>query len=178
MAHPWHDVDPGQDAPAHFAAVIEVPKGSKTKFELDKATGLLHVKWVLYSSMLYPANYGFIPRSMGADGDPLDVLVLMQEAVPPLTVLRARPVGVLLMVDDGEADEKLICVSLDDPEYCGYEHIRELPPHRLDEIRAFFQDYRRLEGKSPEVGGYRGPAAAQRKVKAALKAYAREWQRT
>jgi inorganic pyrophosphatase len=175
MGHAWHDIDPGAAASRQFMAVVEIPKGSKLKLELDKATGLLRLKWVLYSNTFYPANYGFIPQSLGADGDPLDVLVLMQEPVPPLTALLVKPFGLLAMIDDDDADEKIICVAVDDPEYSPYERIRELPPHRLAEIRAFFEDYRRLEGKTPQVGSYRGSRAAQRLVRQALKRYAEQW---
>ena len=105
MAHPWHDIPAGEEAPREIHAVVEIPKGSKVKYELDKETGLLRVDRVLYSSVVYPANYGLIPRTLGEDGDPLDALVLMQEPVHPLSVLRARPIGMMLMIDEGERDE-------------------------------------------------------------------------
>src|SRR5687768_18386935 len=129
MAHPWHDVPIGDAAPEEFPTLIEIPKGSKVKYELDKETGLLKVDRVLYSSVRYPANYGFIPRTLGDDHDPLDVLVLMQEEVAPLSLLRARPIGMMQMVDQGEKDEKVICVHLDDPEYSDYMHIDQLAQH-------------------------------------------------
>ena len=147
VAHPCHDVPIGEEAPEEFNALIEIAKGSKVKYELDKGTGLLMVDRVLYSSVIYPANYGFIPRTLGDDDDPLDVLVLMQEPVQPLSILRARPIGMMHMVDEGENDEKIICVHLDDPEYLLYEHFDELPEHRLVELQRFFQDYKVLEGK-------------------------------
>jgi inorganic pyrophosphatase len=140
MPHPWHDVEIGDDAPRVFQALVEIPKSSKVKYELDKDTGLLKVDRVLYSSVHYPANYGFIPRTLGDDGDPLDVLVLMQEPVYPLSLLTVRPIGMMHMVDDGENDEKIICVPLEDPEYRSYERYDELPQHRLDELRSFFED--------------------------------------
>jgi inorganic pyrophosphatase len=117
MPHPWHDVPIGDEAPDEFTALIEIPKGSRVKYELDKETGLLKVDRILYSSVIYPANYGFIPRTLGDDDDPLDLLVLMQEPVQPLSILRARPIGMMHMIDEGENDEKIICVHLDDPEY-------------------------------------------------------------
>jgi inorganic pyrophosphatase len=123
MNHPWHDVHIGALAPAEFPAVIEIPKGSKIKYELDKDTGLLRVDRVLYSSVIYPANYGFIPQTLGDDHDPIDVLVLMQEPVVPLSILRVRAIGMMTMLDQGENDEKIICVHLDDPEYRDYTHI-------------------------------------------------------
>ena len=138
MVHPWHDVPIGEEAPEEFNALVEITKGSKVKYELDKETGLLMVDRVLYSSVIYPANYGFIPRTLGDDGDPLDVLVIMQEPVQPLSILRARPIGMMHMVDEGQNDEKIVCVHLDDPEYTSYEHFEELPEHRLTELQRFF----------------------------------------
>src|SRR5512141_352181 len=115
--HPWHDVDPGSSAPAFVRAIIEIPKGSKGKYELDKDSGLLKVDRVLFSSVHYPANYGFIPRTYCDDHDPLDVLVLGQEPVVPLAIMRAKAIGVMKMTDQGEEDDKIIAVHADDPEY-------------------------------------------------------------
>ena len=115
--HPWHDVDPGPDSPAVVRAIIEIPRGSKVKYELDKASGLIRVDRILFSSVHYPANYGFIPRTYCEDHDPLDILVLGQEEVVPLTILRARPIGVMKMSDQGEEDDKILAVHADDPEY-------------------------------------------------------------
>jgi inorganic pyrophosphatase len=172
MPHPWHDVDLGPDAPATFIAVIEIPKGSKVKYELDKPTGLLKVDRVLYSSVMYPANYGFIPRTLGDDDDPLDVLVLMQEPVLPLSLLRVRPIGMLTMIDHGENDEKIVCVHLDDPEFADFQSIDELPHHRLAEIHRFFADYKKLENKEVAVHDFLGPAEAVRTVRAGMVRYA------
>jgi inorganic pyrophosphatase len=171
VAHPWHDVSIGEGAPEEFNALIEITKGSKVKYELDKETGLLMVDRVLYSSVIYPANYGFIPRTLGDDDDPLDVLVLMQEPVQPLSILRARPIGMMHMVDEGENDEKIICVHLDDPEYMGYEHFDELPEHRLTELQRFFQDYKVLEGKEVDVGNFSSPEEAVGAVQHAMELY-------
>jgi inorganic pyrophosphatase len=126
---------------------------------------------VLYSSVIYPANYGFIPRTLGDDDDPLDVLVLMQEPVQPLSILRARPIGMMQMVDEGQDDEKIICVHLDDPEYFSYEHFDELPEHRLAELQRFFQDYKVLEGKEVVVGDFSSPEAAVGAVRHAMELY-------
>jgi len=171
MVHPWHDVDTGDEAPHVFAAIIEIPKGAKVKYELDKATGLLKVDRVLHSSVVYPANYGFIPRTLGEDHDPLDVLVLMQEPVAPLSILRARPIGMMTMGDQGENDEKVICVHVDDPEYTVYRDISELSPHRLAELHRFFSDYKVLENKEVTVRDFLGPDHAVKAVRAAIERY-------
>jgi len=149
--HPWHDVELGAEAPDIVPVIVEVPKGSKTKYELDKQSGLIRVDRVLYSSVHYPANYGFIPRTYCDDHDPLDVLVLGQESVVPLAIMFAKPIGVMKMRDQGEADDKIIAVHAHDPEYVHYESIRELPPHRLTEVSRFFLDYKVLEKKSVEI---------------------------
>lgn len=171
MAHPWHDIDPGPGAPGEFLGVIEIPKGSKVKYELDKATGLLRVDRVLYASVHYPANYGFIPRTLGDDDDPLDVLALMQEPVLPLSIMRLKAIGMMRMLDQGQDDEKIICVHLDDPEFREYEHIDELPSHRLAELRAFFDDYKKLERKEVKVQNFLGPADAEAAISSAMRTY-------
>ena len=171
MSHPWHDVQIGPRSPEEFQAVIVIPKGSKVKYELDKDTGLLRVDRVLYSSVIYPASYGFIPQTLGDDHDPLDVLVLMQEAVVPLAILRVRPIGMMTMLDQGENDEKIISVHLDDPEYREYTHIEELPPHRLNEVRRFFEDYKALEHKEVLVQDFFGPEDARKAVAHAMGLY-------
>ena len=169
--HPWHDIPIGDDAPKEFQAVIEIPKGNKVKYELDKESGLIRVDRVLYSSVVYPANYGFIPQTLGDDDDPLDVLVLMQEPVVPLSILRARPIGMMTMVDQGQNDEKIICIDHDDTEYRSYVAIQQLPPHRLDELRSFFEDYKNLEKKEVAVHDFYGPVEAVDTVRAAMGLY-------
>lgn len=171
MAHPWHDISIGDKAPDEFNALIEIPKGSKVKYELDKETGLLLVDRILYSSVIYPANYGFIPRTLGDDDDPLDLLIVMQEPVQALSVLRARPVGMMHMVDEGQNDEKIICIHLDDPEYRDIDHFEQLPEHRLTELRRFFQDYKVLEGKEVDVGNFDGPEKAREAIEHAMDLY-------
>ena len=171
MAHAWHDVSVGADSPDVFNAVIEIPQGCKVKYELDKETGMLRVDRMLYSSVVYPANYGFIPHSYADDGDPLDVLVLAQEAVDPLSILRARPIGLMSMVDDEEEDAKIICIHIDDPAFNDYWHIKELPDHRLRELRRFFQDYKALEDKTVRVQDFFGPDRAKSVVEGAGERY-------
>jgi inorganic pyrophosphatase len=169
--HAWHDVDLGDDNARDFLAVIEIPKGSKVKYELDKATGLLRVDRVLHSAVHYPANYGFLPRTYCGDGDPLDVLVLGQEPVTPLCLVRARAIGVMTMSDDQGEDDKVIAIHVDDPEYAHYTDIAGLPPHRLRELQRFFIDYKVLEDKPVRVGDLRGRGDAERVIRAAVRLY-------
>ncbi len=172
--HAWHDVDPGPNVPMEANAIVEISKGSKVKYEIDKPTGLLRVDRILYSSVMYPANYGFFPQTLAADGDPLDVLVLMQEPVQPLSILRTRPIGMMPMLDQGEADEKVIAVHLDDPEFNHFHHIDELPRHRLAELRRFFSDYKALEHKEVRVDEILGPDDARAALTDSLSRYQRE----
>ena len=169
--HAWHDVELGDSIETGFRAVIEIPKGSKVKYELDKPTGLLWVDRVLYSAVHYPANYGFLPQTYCLDGDPLDVLVLGQEPVVPLCVLRARAIGVLTMTDDKGPDDKIIAIHLDDPEYAHYRDISEISAHRLRELERFFLDYKTLEHKAVSVGDMRGPVEAERAIRDAAELY-------
>ena len=173
-AHPWHDVPLPDDVTAWFPTYVEIPAGSKVKYELDKATGLLRVDRVLYSAVHYPANYGFVPRTFCADGDPLDVLVLGQEAVVPGVLMRARAIGVMHMLDEKGEDDKVLAVHLDDPEYEHFRDVSELPPHRLRELRRFFLDYKSLEGKEVSVGAPFGVERALPVLREAVALYERE----
>ncbi len=172
--HPWHDVPLPEDLASYFPVYIEIPKGSKVKYELDKATGLLWVDRILYSAVHYPANYGFVPRTYCEDRDPLDVLVLGQEEVAPQVLLRARAIGALRMHDEEHLDHKLIAVHRDDPEYAVYQDIEELPQHRLLELRRFFLDYKKLEGKEVAVDAFLGPAEAMAILRQAVELYERK----
>jgi len=169
--HPWHDVAVGDNAPEVVCAVIEVPRGSKVKYELEKKSGLIVADRVLFSAVHYPANYGFVPQTYCADNDPLDILVLGQEDVVPLCIMRARPIGVMKMTDQGEADDKIIAVHNDDPEYSHYQSIHDLPPHRMHEVRRFFEDYKKLEGKSVSVDGFLDKDKALEIINASIKMY-------
>jgi inorganic pyrophosphatase len=177
MSHPWHDLPNNPDT-AHewFNAVVEIPKGSKVKYELDKPTGLLRVDRMLYSSVVYPANYGFIPRSYCGDGDPLDVLILCQEPVAPLTIMRVRAIGVMAMADEGDEDTKVIAVHVDDPAFSDYNDISEVPKHAFVEIQRFFKDYKVLEHKTVVVEGFQGQEAALKAVIESLALYRTEEQ--
>ena len=152
----WHDIDPARIKPEDFLAVIEIPKGSKKKYELDKQTGLIILDRILYTSTHYPANYGFIPRSYGDDGDPLDVLVLCSEVLDPLTLVRCYPIGYISMLDCGKNDEKIIAIPFEDPTYHLYTDISELPAHVASEIKHFFRVYKSLEGKETVVSDVLG----------------------
>ena len=174
MTHAWHDVTPGGHLPAEFTSVIEIPMGSSVKYELDKETGLLKLDRILYSAVYYPANYGFIPQTFAEDDDPLDVLVLCQEPVQPLSLIKARAIGLMTMIDSGASDDKIIAVATRDPEFNGYREAKELPSHRLLVLKRFFQDYKQLEGKQVQVEGIRSAHAAVKVIEKALARYKKE----
>ncbi len=149
--NPWHDVSRGNQQPDIVNGIIEIPKGCRAKYELDKNSGLLRLDRVLYSSVYYPANYGFIPQSYCDDKDPLDILILSQIDVVPMCIVPAKVIGVMRMLDIGEADDKIIAVSAGDPSVSHINDISELPPHFISEMRSFFEDYKKLEDKTVVV---------------------------
>src|SRR5918994_1290692 len=178
MTHAWHDVTPGgENLPSEFTTIIEIPMGSSVKYELDKETGLLKLDRVLYSAVYYPANYGFIPQTLAEDDDPIDVLVLCQEAVAPLTLVTARAIGLMTMIDSGKRDHKILSVAVGDPEFNGFREASELPPHRLMMLRRFFQDYKFLEGKAVEVDEIQAAEVALPIIEDALQRYSQHRRR-
>ena len=171
MGNIWHDISPKRITPEDFIAVIEITKGSKRKYELDKETGLIILDRILYTSTHYPANYGFIPRSLGDDGDPLDVLLLCSEPLEPLTLCRAYPIGVISMIDNGRNDEKIIAIPFNDPNYNIYTNIDQLPKHIFDEMRHFFSVYKTLENKETAVNEVSERSVAVKVISEAIDNY-------
>ena len=168
----WHDIKPARMQPEDFLAVIEIEKGSKNKYELDKETGALRLDRILYTSMHYPANYGFIPRTYADDGDPLDVLVLCSEPIRPMSLVRVYPVGYFTMRDGGAMDDKILAIPYGDPMYNGYRDLSELPRHVSDEISHFFSVYKHLEPEgNAEVDSIHGRGEAVKVIRQALDAY-------
>lgn len=173
----WHDIEKSRVTPHVFEALIEIPKGCKTKYELDKSTGILRMDRVLYTSTVYPANYGFIPRTYAEDGDPLDVLVLCSDSIYPMTLVTCNPIGVIKMIDNGESDEKIIAVPIGDPTYKGYNDIRELPKHIFDEMMHFFSVYKMLENKVTDVREIFGPDEALKLIEKCIKIYEEKFEK-
>ncbi|MHC4135863.1 MAG: inorganic diphosphatase [Planctomycetota bacterium] len=173
--NPWHDVELGENPEEQFHAVIEIPRGSRSKYELDKDTGLLRLDRILYSAVHYPANYGFLPRTYCDDGDPLDALVLCQEDLVPMCIVAARPIGVITMTDEKGEDDKIIAVCADDPEYNHFTDVGELPPHRLRALKQFLLDYKTLEKKQVNVDDLRPRGDAVRVIRSAIELYAKSF---
>ena len=171
MSNIWHDMHPSRINPDDFVAVIEIQKGSKNKYELDKETGSLILDRILYTSTHYPANYGLIPRTYADDGDPLDVLVLCSETIHPLCLVRCYPIGVITMMDGGKMDEKIIAIPFNDPTYNSYTDIAELPEHIFQEMRHFLSVYKSLEGKETVVNDVQGPEAAKEIIRTCKELY-------
>ena len=171
MGNIWHEISEDRIFPTDFISVIEISKGSKKKYELDKETGLIILDRVLYTSTHYPMNYGFIPRTLGDDGDPLDVLVMCSEPLEPLTLVRCYPIGVMKMTDGDAGDEKIIAIPWADPTYEAYTDISELPKHIFDEIRHFFTVYKDLEGKKTAVNEFEGALGAVQVIEECIDRY-------
>lgn len=167
----WHTIDDDRIKSEDFIVCIEIPKGSKKKYELDKETGLIRLDRILYTSTHYPANYGFIPRTYSQDHDPLDVLVLCSEVLDPLVLVRCYPIGVVKMIDNDEVDEKIIAIPFEDPSFNTYKDINELPKHQFMEIKHFFSVYKQLEDKETSVFEALGHEEAKRTIEDAIKAY-------
>lgn len=171
MSNIWHDISPSRITKNDFIAVIEIEKGSKKKYELDKETGHLILDRILYTSTHYPANYGLIPRTYADDGDPLDVLLLCSEVIQPLSLVRCYPIGVITMKDQGRLDEKIIAIPFHDPTYNTYHDVSELPSHIFTEMSHFFTVYKNLEGKETVVDELEGADAAREVIQKCLDAY-------
>ncbi len=171
MNNPWHNVSPGEKVPEIVNGIIEIPKGSRGKYELDKESGLLILDRVIYSSVYYPHNYGFIPQTYGDDNDPLDILVLSQIEVVPLCIVPAKVIGVMRMMDNNEADDKIIAVAERDMSVNHFNDINELPPHFIKEVKSFFEDYKKLEHKEVIVEDFQGRETALKIIEEGLAVY-------
>lgn len=171
MSNIWHDISPSRISPDDFVAVIEIPKGGRQKYELDKETGMLILDRILHTSTHYPANYGLIPRTYGDDGDPLDVLVICSEVIQPMTLVRCYPIGVITMIDGGKNDEKIIAIPFNDPNYNTHTDISQLPSHIFNEMRHFFTVYKELEGKETAVNEVAGCEKAREIIKDCMERY-------
>lgn len=171
MIHPWHDLPAGPNPPEQLTAVVEIPSGSRNKYELDKATGLFRLDRVLYSSVYYPGDYGLVPRTLHEDGDPLDVLVMVDEGTFPGCQIDVRPIGVLKLLDRGEPDDKILGVPWHDPRYEEYYDIADVPQHYLKEVQHFFQIYKDLEGRRMEIIGWEKSDVAMRIIEESVTRY-------
>ena len=171
----WHDIEEERIYPTDFVSVIEIPKGSNMKYELDKKTGLLSLDRVLFTATYYPLNYGFIPRTYGDDNDPLDVLLLCSQPIQPITIVRSYPIGVMYMDDGGKGDEKIIAIPYSEPTYMGYTDVKELPKHIFVELKHFFSVYKRLESKKTDVKEIGGPIEAVAVIEKAMENYKKKF---
>lgn len=171
----WHDINPNRITPEDFVAAVEIPKGSKQKYELDKETGLLILDRILYTSTHYPADYGLIPLTLADDGDPLDVLVLCSESLQPLSLVRCYPIGMITMLDGGASDEKIIAIPFSEPNYNCYKSISDLPGHIFEEMQHFFSVYKQLENKQTAVNEVAGRNEAIKVIKSAMENYGKKF---
>lgn len=173
--HAWHDVHYGDEAPAVVKGIIEIPKNVRAKYELDKESGMLILDRVLYSSINYPANYGFIPQTYCDDHDPLDILVISQVDIVPMCIVEAKVIGVMRMLDGGEKDDKIIAVAANDMSFNHVNDISELPKHWLIELRSFFEDYKKLEHKTVKVEEFQDAKVARKVVAKSIKDYKKKF---
>lgn len=171
VSHPWHEVPPGRTPPEYINAIIEIPRGSRAKYEIDKASGLIKLDRVIYASMYYPLNYGFIPQTLGEDGDPLDIVVLTQVSVVPLCLIPSKVIGVMQMIDRGEADEKIIAVAEHDPSVSHISDVSDLPTHLKSELRHFFENYKTLENRKVEINEFLSRIEAFQVIENAIQHY-------
>jgi inorganic pyrophosphatase len=169
--HPWHDISPGDNAPEIVTGIIEIPKNTRAKYELDKDSGMLILDRVIYSSMYYPTNYGFIPQTYCDDQDPLDILVLSQIEIVPMCLVQAKVIGVMQMMDGGEMDDKIIAVAANDMSVAHFNDIKDLPEYWMKEMRNFFEDYKKLENKTVDVEDFQGREKAMEIVQQAIVDY-------
>jgi inorganic pyrophosphatase len=173
VLHPWHGAHFGDGAPQRVNALIEIPQGSRTKYEIDKPTGLLKLDRVIYSSFHYPVNYGFIPQTLGHDHDPLDILVLCSQAIQPLCLVEATIIGNMQMIDSGEKDDKIIAVASNDPSVNHISSIDEMPRHFINELRNYFEQYKVLENKEVYIEDFQNKEVAYQIIKEAIELYQR-----
>lgn len=171
VLHPWHGITPGENAPRIVNSVIEIPQGSRQKYEIDKPSGLLKLDRVIYSSFYYPVNYGFIPQTYGDDKDPLDILVISSLSIQPLCLVQAKVIGVMQMIDGGDADDKIIAVAYNDPGVNYINNIEEMPKHFFSELRQFFEEYKKLENKTVSVNEFQDKATALHIIEEAILFY-------
>lgn len=175
--HPWHGVEYGPEAPKKVNALIEIPQGSRAKYEVDKDTGLLRLDRVIYSSFHYPVNYGFIPQTLGEDGDPLDILVFCSQSIQALCLVEAKIIGNMQMIDNGEMDDKIIAVASKDPSVNHYEKMEDLPQHFLLELRNFFEQYKVLENKKVEIDNFQDKETAYKIIEKDINRYKEKFSR-
>jgi inorganic pyrophosphatase len=171
VKHPWHEVSIGEKPPHHVNAIIEIPKGSRAKYEIDKDSGLIKLDRVIYASMYYPLNYGFIPQTLGEDHDPLDIVVLTQISVVPLCLIPSKVIGVMQMIDRGEADDKIIAVAEQDPSVSHINDVKDLPVHLVAELKHFFENYKTLENKKVIVDEFLPKEAAHKIIESSISLY-------
>jgi len=171
IQHPWHGVSPGKHPPENVNGIIEIPRGSRAKYEIDKESGLIKLDRVIYASMYYPLNYGFIPQTLGEDNDPLDIVVLTQVSVVPLCLIPSKVIGVMQMIDRGESDDKIIAVAEQDPSVAHIDDIKDLPDYLLSELRHFFENYKTLENKEVKIDQFQSKEHAHRIIEASIDLY-------